>query len=487
MTTSDQRTDPPGEREREPKPARPPRLARNRPRRLQPEWDRSDLDQPHSDRSDRDRSGWERPAPGRSDHLHRSDSHRSDSHRSDSHRSDSHRSDHSHRSDTERPEPDGERRRPAGAGPSWRRWLAVPLLIFTGTRIAQFTILGWLVPPDSRVWDRLMLWDAGWFVRVAEKGYPHTYAYDRHGQITGNVLAFFPGYPLLIRLVHTITRLDYTVCALVISWLAAAIATVLIYRLGAALYDTRVATVFAVLFCVQPMSMVLSMGYSESLLLAFVTGALLAAYRRRWLLAGLLGLGAGLTRPNGAAVAVALLVAAIIHVVDRRNGPRRWWAFAGAALGSAGVPAYLLWVGWRIGELNAWFKIQSDGWGTSFDYGAAAVIFVRDSLRAGDGWVQVSVAFLLIAVVFSAEAAIRLRVWPPLIGYGLTALVLVLGQAGYYHSKPRLLVPVLLTLVPVAVAVARLRPRTAVLVLTLAGLFGLWYGAYLITVWPYAI
>ena len=112
---------------------------------------------------------------------------------------------------------------------------------------------------------------------------------------------------------------------------------------------------------------------------------------------------------------------------------------------------------------------------------------VRDALRTGDGWIQVSVALILIAAVVTAVAAVTRRVWPPLLVYGLIALFLVLGQNGYYHSKPRLLVPVLIVLVPPALALARARCRTAALVLVGYALFGLWYGAYLITVWRFAI
>ncbi len=89
----------------------------------------------------------------------------------------------------------------------------------------------------------------------------------------------------------------------------------------------------------------------------------------------------------------------------------------------------------------------------------------------------------MVAVV----AVVARRLWPPFLGYGLIALVLVLGQNGYYHSKPRLLVPVLVILVPPALALARARTRTAALALTGYALFGLWYGAYLITVWRFAI
>jgi hypothetical protein len=158
---------------------------------------------------------------------------------------------------------------------------------------------------------------------------------------------------------------------------------------------------------------------------------------------------------------------------------------AGVAL--AGVPAYLFWVGQRVGTWGAWFDIQTAGWGTTFDYGLSSWRFVRDALHGGEGWVHVSIAWMLIVVVIAAVLAIRRRVWLPLIVYGLIALVLVLGQGGYYHSKPRLLVPVLLILVPGAVALGRARIGTMALVLSGYAAFGLWYGAYLVTVWHYAI
>jgi hypothetical protein len=164
-----------------------------------------------------------------------------------------------------------------------------------------------------------------------------------------------------------------------------------------------------------------------------------------------------------------------------------WKPLLAAAIALAGVPAYLLWVGLRVGDLRAWFDIQTAGWGTTFDYGSSGLRFVRDALKGGDGWIQVSVAWMLIATVILVIVALSSRVWPPLAVYGVIVTVLVLGQAGYYHSKPRLLVPALLILVPPAVALGRARPRTAALVLAACAAFGLWYGSYLITVWHYAI
>ncbi|GAA4247948.1 glycosyltransferase family 39 protein [Dactylosporangium darangshiense] len=386
--------------------------------------------------------------------------------------------------------------------------IAFPLGLYALSRLLQLAFLWWMAP-DDKIRDRLLAWDGGHFVRVAQEGYPTGYSFDADGNLTGNGLAFFPAYPMLVRLVHYVTRLDYGTAAITVSWLAGGAAAVLLCALFTRLYDERVGLVLTALFCVQPMSMVLSMGYSEALFTALVAGMLLCAHRGDWLPAGLLGLGAGLTRPTGAAAAIALAVAAGIAVYRARAGASRpaegasqpaegasqpaegasrpWKPLLAAAIALAGVPAYLLWVGLRVGDLGAWFDIQTAGWGTTFDYGTSSVLFVRDALKGGDGWIQVSVAWMLIGTVILAAAALSRRMWPPLAVYGVIVLVLVLGQAGYYHSKPRLLVPALLILVPPAVALARARPRTAALVVAAVGAFGLWYGSYLITVWHYAI
>jgi hypothetical protein len=371
---------------------------------------------------------------------------------------------------------------PARTFPVTGVWLA--LLLYLATRVAQLVFVAWLAPANGpSLKDRLLIWDGGWFTRVATEGYPHTYSYDNTGAMVGNGLAFFPLYPMMIRVLHAL-RLDAGWAAIDISWIAAGVAAVLLYRFGTALRDERLGYALVVLFCAQPMSVVLSMGYSEALFSALVIGALYAAYRDAFLVAGVLGLAAGLCRPTGLAVALAVVVAAGLALRAERG---RWRPVVGALVALAGVPGYLLWVGHRVGDLNAWFTIQTAGWGTTFDWGASTWDFLRTAFHQGNGWVQVSVAFILLAAGVAVVLAVMRRTWLPLTVYGLLSFALVIGQAGYYHSKPRLLVPVLLTLIPAGYAAARARTGTAVLALTCYALFGLWYGAYLITVWPFTI
>lgn len=393
-----------------------------------------------------------------------------------------------------------------------KRWRAVlatcslPLAIYVASRVAQVAMVAWLLPPgsDGGVRGRLLSWDTGWFVRVARDGYPHGYTFDEAGNLTANGLAFFPAFPSLIRCVHWVTGAGFEDSALIAGSLSGALATLAVFALGERLYNRRVGLVLATLFCAQPMSVVLSMGYSEGLFVAFVAAALLAAHRDAWLLAGWAGLGACLTRPTGAALALALAAVAVWRLglgpsndpssglasgpsSGPAGGARRWRVLAGTGLALAGVPAYLLWVGIRSGSLHAWFDIQTAGWGTTFDAGASVWAFALETLRTGDDWVAVSVVWLLLATVLLCALAVLQRVWWPLVGYGLLSVILVVGQAGFYHSKIRLLVPALVILVPLARVLARARTQVAFLVLIGYSLAGLWYGAHMITVWRFAI
>ena len=376
--------------------------------------------------------------------------------------------------------------------PLWEaagRWrgAGIALGIFVLTRIAQLGILGWLDSASARpigIRERLLVWDAGWFLKVAVDGYPHGYTFDAAGRMQGNELAFFPVYPMLTRAV-SVLGVDPRTAALAVAWVAAAAAAVALHLLGTTLYGRRAGWALVAVCCTAPVSIVFSMAYSEAVFVALVAGMLTAAHRRVWWAAGLLGLAAALTRPTGAAAAVALAVAALLAV--RTSRVKAWQPLGAAALALAGAPLYLGWVGLRVGDPAAWFRIQAAGWGTAFDFGGSTATFLRTTLSTGDGWVPVSVALILLAAAVAAGVALAGRPWAPLAVYGVIAMVLVYGQAGFYHSKPRLLVPVLLTLLPAVVAAARARPRVAVLSITAWAAFGLWYGAYLVAVWPYTL
>ncbi|TDT98699.1 hypothetical protein EDD99_6930 [Streptomyces sp. 846.5] len=387
----------------------------------------------------------------------------------------------------------GDAPAPQHAAPSRSRVRRIAVLVWPAfavyavTTAAHLLVLSAMIPaggPSLR--NRLTTWDGGFYLEIAAHGYPHGFSYDPSGKLTGNTLAFFPLYPMLVRAVHGITRLDIPMAGIVTANLALIAALIVVLLLFCRLYGRRTSIVAVVLLAgAQPMSLVFLMSYSESLFLALAAGMLLAAHRRAWLTAGLLALLVGLTRPAAVAAVAALGVAVLLHLVRERR--ISWRPLAALALGCAGTPLYLLWVALRVGRADAWFQIQGAGWGTQWDNGRAIWDFLVQTLATGDGWVPVSTAVLLIALVCATLVTWQRGSWPPLVVYGTSIVILTLCQSNYYHSKLRLLLPALVFLIPLARTIARTRTRTAVLTLAVATVFGAWYGAYMITVWSYAI
>ncbi|MFE9607969.1 hypothetical protein [Streptomyces sp. NPDC006012] len=361
----------------------------------------------------------------------------------------------------------------------------IALGVFAVTRLAGFAVLA--LAAWTRDKQPLALlgrsWDSVWYLGIAAHGYGRTVAFQP--DVIHSDLAFFPLYPALVRVVTAVTPFGGGAAGLLVSWAAAGVAACGIYAVGARLYGPGVGTVLVVLWGLLPHSVVLSMAYTEPVLTAFAAWSLYAVLAGNWLWAGTLATLAGLSRPNGIAVAAALIAAAVCEAYrTRRRGDRfshRLWT--GAALAPLGWTAYVLWVGRRKDDLlGGYFEVQRL-WGSRFDLGRGSLHFVRGLLGRGDRFVF-SVALLIVALavlLFALLVADRAPL--PLLVYSGVLLLITLGGSGFFESKPRFLLPAFPLLIPLAralVRTARARPwHATVVVCALAGLsFG--YGAYLV-------
>jgi hypothetical protein len=131
---------------------------------------------------------------------------------------------------------------------------------------------------EHEFWDAFARWDSGWYYGIAAEGYE----YRGEGR---NNLAFFPAYPLLMRLGGLTLggrQEDYYFAGIVISWLAFAAAMTLLYRL--ALLDLpQAAALRAVIYATAfPFAYFFGMVYSESLYLLSLVAAAYAFRTRRW-------------------------------------------------------------------------------------------------------------------------------------------------------------------------------------------------------------
>jgi hypothetical protein len=189
---------------------------------------------------------------------------------------------------------------------------------------------GWPVPPIDRGWHHVVTawerFDALWFLRVATVGY-----IDGDGSA-----AFFPLYPLLIRIISPLVGGHPLAAALLISHAAFLGALVVFYLLTESEYDEATARRAVLYLALFPSAFFFLAPYSESLFLLIAVSSLAAARRGRWALAGVAGALASATRSVGVLLPLPLAVEAIQRWRERREnpiGPLLWSAVA--VLGTA--------------------------------------------------------------------------------------------------------------------------------------------------------
>ncbi|MFG2194944.1 hypothetical protein [Streptomyces sp. NPDC048639] len=390
--------------------------------------------------------------------------------------------------------------RPVRLRTGWRgqllgalRRAAPALLIYAAVRLCGLLLLALWSWHAGKQPGKLLgrSWDAVWYERLADHGYG-TVLHGADPSYIYSDLAFFPLYPMLVRGVRATLSLGFVEAGLLVSWAAAGAAAWGIYAVGERLAGRRAGVLLVVLWGVLPHAIVQSMAYTESLMTAFAAWALYAALTGRWLWAGAFAALAGLSRPNGIAVAAAVSLGAAWQICQlwRNRTPdslslsarQDWRLWAGAALAPLGWAGYVLWVGWRKGSpLFGYFAVQR-GWGSKFDFGQDGWETVRRTVL-GPMRLPYPMAIALVSVALVLFVLLVLD-RPPvaLVVYSGVLLVIALGGARYFGCKPRFLLPAFPLLLPVAVGMARARTRTVVV--TVGALAGLsWcYGTYLLAI-----
>ncbi|MFF7725986.1 hypothetical protein [Streptomyces sp. NPDC008001] len=327
-------------------------------------------------------------------------------------------------------------------------------------------------------------WDGIWYAGIARHGYGLVLPSPTTRGVVFNDLAFFPLFPGLVRAVSTVTPLTVVSSGLLVAWLSAGVAAWGIYALGERLYGRKAATLLVVLWGVLPHAIVQSMAYTEPLMTALAAWSLFAVLTGRPLWAGVLSLLAGLSRPNAIAVAAAVVCSSALLL--RRDAAARadWRVWAGAALAPVGWTGYVAWAGFRSGDGPfGYFEVQRL-WGSRFDFGKDALRFVRHLIIGRDAMAYyLTVAVIAVALVALAFLVLE-RPRPPaaLLVYAVVLVVIAVGGSSYFASKPRFLMPAFPLLVPVALALAKARPRTVLLVVGALAALSFFYGTYLLTV-----
>ena len=307
----------------------------------------------------------------------------------------------------------------------------------------------------------LTSWDGRWYLELVRTGYPDSIPADVTFDDLEARAAFFPMYPGAVRLVDTVLPGGDTFAALFVNFVLGAISVVMIGILARQVFPDGVAARAMTIYAIFPGSFVLSFAYSEALLIVFAAACLLLLMDEQWLLAGFAGAIATATRPNGIAVVLACLVAAL-PVVWRR---REWRPLLAVAIAPLGFVAFQLYVDDVAGERGAWFRVQREAWdeGTSFGWTAVESVreFFSDPFQSpAPGLTVVS----LIVLGFMGWCAWKVRLPLPWVAYSAVIVALMLVPETV-TARPRFV----FTAFPLFIAVAAWWPERVRTVRTTRG------------------
>jgi len=222
------------------------------------------------------------------------------------------------------------------------------------------------------VWRAWLQWDVWHLNAVAEFGY-------NHGEPSGAPLAaFFPGFPLLVRIVSW-TGIGYVAAGIVVSAVASAVAGVYLARLAQYEFPELkgIGPNAAMIWYCAPVGVFLAAGYTEALFCAFAFPGWLAARQGRWARAAIFVALASTVRVSGIFLAFALVVEFLTS--KKRDWPSMPW-LALPAVPVLGFMAYLKQI---HGSWFAWQQAQEKGWAREFTWPWTSLVHTFEAASKG--------------------------------------------------------------------------------------------------------
>ncbi|HZP53710.1 glycosyltransferase family 39 protein [Actinocrinis sp.] len=327
-------------------------------------------------------------------------------------------------------------------------------------------------------------WDGIAYRQISRYGYETHLLYSPNGVPQEMRIAFFPLFPYLVKLVAFPLGGSTLASGILVSTVAALVASVGIYRVLRGYISDRAALLVVALWAAAPTAYLESMVYTESLFTALSVFALIALIRHRWLTASALTILAGLTRSTVVLVIAVVVAAALIAIIRRRDG---WRPYAAIVLSPLGIVGYWAFLGLRLHHLNAWFISQeAPGWRSSFDFGRQTVKVVVQQLTFSQiGSAYRTVLLISIAILAPLLVSTILLVRDRTIAWQLSAwsaatVVFTLLSSGAFTSKPRFLLPCFPLLIPAAKLLAKTRLYAAIPIIAVLAVLGGWVGAYFV-------
>jgi hypothetical protein len=223
---------------------------------------------------------------------------------------------------------------------TWARPALIPVVAYLISRVMVLAAAGlatW-IHPDLTIARVIDGWDGGWYLTIAAHGYPATLAQAQGG----GRWAFYPGVPAILHAAVVVTGMSYFRAGEVVGFVLGLTAVLSVWLAARQALGAVAADRTAIFLCFFPAAYVLSMPYSEGLLLTAVGLCLYFLGRRSWLAAGLAASVAGLSRDPGVVLILVCAVVGVREVVATRS----WRPLIAVVTAPLGFLAWLV-IQWR--------------------------------------------------------------------------------------------------------------------------------------------
>lgn len=289
-------------------------------------------------------------------------------------------------------------------------------------------VAGWRVGPVSVGWHNLITaterQDALWFLRIGTSGYASN----------DGSAAFFPLYPLAIRIVAWLPGVSPLGAALLISNAAFYGALVLLHGLTRMEFSEETARTSVLFLAIFPTAFFFLAPYTEGPFLLLSVAAFWFARRDRWVLAAVAGALAASTRSIGILLLPALAVEA---VMQWREHGRPLVPRLTAALNVADGPLlYLLY--WNVRFHDPWAPFYAQrNWGRHWTFPTTSLWHaLQNANRYGTYWL---VDVLVVGVILVAVVAGIRMLRPSYLTYA--ALSLLVPMTDPFPPRPLMSMP----------------------------------------------
>ena len=221
-------------------------------------------------------------------------------------------------------------------------------------------------------------WDAGWYLQIVTEGY----RYVPGDPTVQQNIAFFPAYPMLVRVIGRLLGGDmtgYVAAGMVVSIASFFGALVYLYAFARDRYGDEVASGAIWLLAAYPFAIFFGALYTESLFLLGTAGAFYHFSKQQFGRAACWGLLVGLTRVNGVLMMLPLAWLALSSTA----APLRIKALAAAAAPALGLAIYAGFI-WRLTGNPLAFAASHAAWGRTYQ-GLGTLVSHQYSILANAG------------------------------------------------------------------------------------------------------